>query len=617
MKMKRVRSVCLAVFSILGLFCIALPQANAFYTYTEMIPGYDGTLLATDIYLPAETGKWPVLLSRTPYNKGDQDDGFAQLMTGYGFAVVIQDTRGRFGSDGEDTVFRDDGLDGVAAIEWIKKQPWYLSRDTYGGTVMGGIGTYGASALGITQNVLANEVPEGLVCQVVVVAPSNFYSQSVYQGNALRLSLNEGWLLMQAADDAIKMNASGNPATANAAEKFFEERYKWYWHLPLKNFPIFNRLMPTWDLTISNPDYSEELWELLNEEAFHDRIGIPVYNIGGWYDIFLQGNINNFVGLQNNGVEGAQGNQKLLIGPWTHGNWFGTGQADSYVAQEGEIAFPGYANFPSGDSYPASSAQASQFYFSEHLRWFSYWLYGFQSGIMAEKPIHYFVMGANEWRWADEWPLPGTAQTNYYFHKGGTLSSSVQTGANDSVTYIYDPKDPVPTIGGQNLVTPSGPYDQRVIGPRKDVVTFETGELTEPVEVTGPVKARLWVSSDCKDTDFTAKLIDVYPDGRAMLVTDGIQRARYRTDGMTQALLKPNEVVELEISLWSTSIEFKAGHKIRVDLSSSNFPRFDRNPNTGREFGKDAKLQKATNTIYLDEEHPSHIILPIPPAVTE
>jgi putative CocE/NonD family hydrolase len=613
MKMRRL--LVPAIFFIIGLFCIALPSAEALHTYTEMVPGYDGTLLATDVYLPAETGQWPVLLSRTPYNKGDQNDGFAQLMTVYGFAVVIQDTRGRFGSDGEDTVFRDDGLDGVAAIDWIKKQAWYLPRGTYYGVKMGGIGTYGASALGITQNVLANQAPDGLVCQVVVVAPSNFYSQSVYQGNALRLSLNEGWLLLQAANDAIKANASGNPATANAAEKFFEERYQWYWHLPLKNFPMFNRLMPTWNLTISNPDYSEEFWGPLNEEAHHDQIGVPAYNIGGWYDIFLQGNINNFVGLQQNGADGAKGNQKLVIGPWTHGNWFGTeNAAGNYVAQEGQITYPGTANFPSGDSTPTSSAQASQFYFTEHLRWFSYWLYGVDyTGITDEKPVHYFVMGANEWRWADEWPLGTTVYRDYYFHKGGNLSHSVQTDSAASVTYTYDPKDPLPTVGGQNLVIPNGPYDQNATGPRKDVVTFETGDLTDPVEVTGPVKVHLWVSSDCKDTDFTAKLIDVYPDGRAMLVTDGIQRARYRTDGMTQDLLPPNTVAELDIDLWSTSIQFQTGHKIRVDLSSSNFPRFDRNPNTGREFGQDAKTQKAANTIYLDATHPSHIFLPIQP----
>ena len=209
--------------------------------------------------------------------------------------------------------------------------------------------------------------------------------------------------------------------------------------------------------------------------------------------------------------------------------------------------------------------------------------------------------------------MPGTANTNYYFHSGGSLTEEAPEADSEPANYIYDPRDPVMTMGGQNLVIPGGPYNQNMIGSRADIVTFETEPLGSAIEVSGPIKVKLWISSDCLDTDFTAKLIDVYPDGRAMLVTDGIQRARYRLDGMTQSLLEPGEIAEVEIDLWSTSIEFQMGHKIRVDLSSSNFPRFDRNPNTGHKFGKDAKLQKANNTIYLDADHPSHIILPIQP----
>jgi predicted acyl esterase len=407
----------------------------------------------------------------------------------------------------------------------------------------GKVATMGGSAVGITQNMLAPGAPDVLKGQVVIVAFSNMYSQAAYQGGAWRKSLLEGWLTLTGMADV-------NLKTVR-----------------------------------EHPNY-DELWAELNPEAQAHRVNAPGVFIGGWYDIFLQGTINSFVTIHNHGGPNARGRCRLIIGPVAHGDF-------------NELKYP-----PNSQMAPAA----------DQSRLFDYWLKGKNNGAENDKAVHYYVMGdptdedapGNFWREADNWPPPAEA-TAFYFHPDRRLVRGTPPDGTETVSYRYDPNDPVPTVGGQNLLLPKGPMDQRKVESRPDVLLFTTDVLAEPVEVTGRIHAKLYVSSDCPDTDFTVKLTDVYPDGRSMLVTDGILRARFRDSFEQPEPLRPGHIYELTVDLWSTSLVFNKGHRIRVAVSSSNAPRFGPNPNTG---ATDTP-RVATNTLHLSEEKSSHILLPI------
>ncbi|NOZ19858.1 MAG: CocE/NonD family hydrolase [Planctomycetes bacterium] len=512
-----------------------------------MVPMRDGTKLATDIYLPEGDGPWPAILSRTPYNKtSNKNKRGARSLARNGYAVVAQDFRGRFASEGEtDMPFINDGWgklqDGYDTIEWIVKQPWCNGK----------VGTSGGSALGITQIMTAGSTPPHLVCQSIGVACGSLYHHAAWQGGAFRKKLVEQWL-------------TGN--------KFSPDCLK---------------------LMTGNPNYND-LWRGMDASTRSEVINVPGFFQGGWYDVFNQGTIDAFMWRQYKGGEGARGKQKLLMGPWVHGR----------NRKPGEVQFPENAV-----QIPKAADQG---------RWFDYWLKGEQNGIMDEPAVTYYVMGdvsdpkapGNEWRFSDVWPVPSKA-TPYYIHADGTLSMEKPPADGKSKTYTYDPKKPVPTLGGCNLCMKKGPYDQRKLENRPDVLLYTTVPLTQPVEVTGQIKAYLWASSSCRDTDFTVKLTDVYPDGRSMLVLDGIIRARHRNTFEKDELLTPGEIYKFKIDLWSTSLIFNKGHRIRVAVSSSNYPRWDPNPNTGDGFRANDKTIVAENTIYHDAEHPSHILLPV------
>jgi predicted acyl esterase len=508
-----------------------------------MVPMQDGTKLATDVYLPEGVkGPFPVLLSRTPYGKAGNKD-FAVQACARGYAVVSQDLRGRGKSEGQAAIiFRNDGWgkvhDGHDTIAWIARQPWCDGK----------VGSFGGSALGITQNMTAPGAPDALRAQFVQVAFSDMYTQAAYQGGAWRKALVEAWLQATGMTD-----------------------------VNLKTF-------------VSHPT-RDAFWDDLDPEAQAARVNAPAVFFGGWYDIFLQGTINSFVAIQDHGGPRARGRCRLVIGPIAHGPFT-------------EL------------TYPANAANVPRC--ADPLAWFDYTLRGKDNGVEGEKPVHYYVMGdttdsgapGNHWRSADRWPPPATA-TAFYFHPEGRLVRGGTPGGEGSRSYHYNPNKPVQTIGGQELFIARGPADQRKVENRSDVLVFSTDVLAEPVEVTGRVKAKLFVTSDCPDTDFTVKLTDVYPYGRSMLVTDGILRARYRRSFAREDFLKPGEVVELTVDLWSTSLVFNKEHRIRVDVSSSNSPRFDPNPNTGHAFRADKETRVATNTVYFSREHPSHVLLPI------
>jgi putative CocE/NonD family hydrolase len=329
----------------------------------------------------------------------------------------------------------------------------------------------------------------------------------------------------------------------------------------------------------------------MNPETQASRVRAPGVFLGGWYDIFLQGTINSFLTINEHGGEGARGQCRLVLGPFGHGNMT-------------ELKYP----LNSGKG-PACRNDVS---------WFDYVLKGKNNDMANEKPVHYYVMGdptdksapGNYWRSADHWPPPATA-TSFYLQPDGKLVADTKPTGDGSKAYKYDPSKPVPTVGGAELGADIGPKDQRKVESRDDVLVFTTDELKEPIEVTGRITAQLFISSDCPDTDFTVKLTDVYPDERSMLVTDGILRTRFRESFQEEKFLEAGRVYDIPIDLWSTSLIFNKGHKIRVAVSSSNSPRFDPNPNTGHGFRADKETRVATNTVYFSDKYASRIVLPI------
>ncbi|MFH1537778.1 MAG: CocE/NonD family hydrolase [bacterium] len=543
--------------------------SDAAVTKTEMIPMRDGVRLATEILLPDESGKKrPAVLIRTPYGR-DMIAKLAGPLLGMGndFVWVIQDTRGRFDSEGRSSSFIDDAFDGYETIEWLAAQPWSNGK----------IGTGGISAMGITQYVMHKTRPPHLTCQHVMAASPNLYEDAAYQGGGVRRALMIGWL-------------AGN------------------------NFPTY-----VLELMFSNVDYGG-LWELTDLFPDVHKVNVPIMHMAGWYDMFLKGNLDAFTAIQEKGDDGARGKQRLVIGPWTHGGFAGLAGL-----KQGELTYPGNSRYD---------------IFTKITKWFDECLNGRSHGFMKGPAVRYYVMGdpedesapGNEWREADSWPVPAEI-TPYYFHKDGTLSAAKPALSDASLSLVDDPASPVPTIGGANLILPAGPYDQRPVEKREDVLVFSTPVLEEPLEITGPIESVIYFTTDVVDTDFTVRLTDVYPDGRSMLLTDGIARASHMEGRDHRIHLEPGKTYKIAVDLWATSIIINKGHRIRVSVSGTNFPRFDVNMHNGRYFdlqpgeidraietglkeyaGKPdlADDAKAANvTVHLDAEKGSHILLPV------
>jgi len=534
------------VFIVVGLLA---PLSLAGPPPTIMLEMTDGTKLATDYYLPAEGGPaWPVVVARSTYAKALARDQ-AERYNKRGYACVVQDTRGLGFSKGEKNVFYTDGWraglrDGTDTIAWVKSQPWCNGK----------IGTVGGSALGMTQVLMAPVVTD-VVCQTIEVAPSNFYHNVAYQGGVWRKNLVEGWLTM----------------------------------LGLQTTMAIYKSHPTYDT----------FWTYYNVEAKAPEIHLPGMHIGGWYDIFQQGTINNFVTRQNQGGPGAKGNQKLIM------RWSSHGKDD-----ERDFKF-------NKNRHDVRIAQLK-------ADFEDYWLKGVDNGIMDSPAVYYYVMGDDtdpdapgmEWRTADTWPPFPTTATPYYFAPDGLLLTEAGTEPA-TASFTYDPADPVLTHGGANLLRPAGPFDQRAVSEgRTDILKFATSPLAAPVESTGRVTVKLYVSTDAPDTDFTAKLLDIYPagDDREIIIVDGIQRVKFRNgyDKPAPLLTSSEEVVEISLDLWSTSWIFNTNHRIGVDVSSSNYPRFEKNANTGEDFPDPNNLRVAHNTVHLGKGYSSALILPIP-----
>ncbi len=547
----------------------------------------DGVTLRADIYRPKEEGRYPILLQRTPYNKTSGVD-FGMLAAAAGYVAIVQDVRGRFTSEGEWYPFKWESQDGFDTVEWAAALPYSNGK----------VGMWGGSYVGATQMLTAIAHPPHLAGILPVVTASNYHSNWTYQGGAFEQWFNESWTSGLAQDSLNRKIQTETNAMDGA------------WKLPLTSYPLFNApggvaqldsaegLAPYFLDWLAHPSY-DEYWKRWSIEDHYADIQVPALHVAAWYDIFQGGSLRNYQGLQEHaGNEAARRGQRLLV---IIGGHAGGGR------KIGEVDFGPAADF--------NETQVT-------LEWYDFLFKGVQNGF-AKHPVRIFVMGTNEWRDEDEWP-PRRAKAASYFlvsTKGanslrgdGVLQTRAGGSGRDSDQFVYDPANPVPTTGGPLCCDathlPPGPRDQRAVEARDDVLVYSTPALDHDVEVTGQVKLNFWAKSSAVDTDFTAKLLDIWPNGFAQNLTEGIVRARYRDSQEKPELLNPEEIYKLSLDLWSTSNVFKKGHKIRLEVSSSNFPRFDRNLNTGESSQFGTRMVKATNTVLHDAEHASVLVLP-------
>jgi uncharacterized protein len=557
----------------------------------------DGVTLRADIYRPAGDQKLPTLLQRTPYNKVNAAD-FAHQAVLRGYLVVVQDTRGRYASEGEWYPFKHETADGYDAVEWAAALP----------NSNGKVGMWGGSYVGATQMLAAIGHPPHLAGICPVVTASNYHENWTYQGGAFEQWFNESWTtgLAQNTFDRVIQHAT-NAVTGSTT-------------LPLKQYPLFNlsppaspsgwtpQLAPYFLDWLDHPRY-DSYWKQWAIEEQYASIQVPALTITAWYDIFQGGSLRNYAGLKAHaGNQTARSEQKLLI---TIGGHAGGGR------KIGSVDFG-----PAAEEYSEEKAT---------LDWYDYLFQGKKNQFASDTPVRIFVMGENQWRNEKSWPPERAKLTRYLLDSSGKANTASGDGVLTTLTthasskasdrYVYDPLHPVPTVGGplccdSGHLAP-GPQDQQPVEARPDVLVYSTPALEQDTEVTGLITLHLYASTSAADTDFTAKLIDVSPDGFAKNLTEGILRAKYRESTSEAKPVAPGKIYEYKIDLWSTSNVFLKGHKIRLEVSSSNFPRFDRNLNTGKDPGADDNSEssavKATNTIYHDAEHPSALELPIVP----
>ncbi len=548
------------------------------------VPMRDGTILRADVYRPDTDARVPVVVARLPYDRSHTLIPASALdperALEKGFAFVCQDSRGRFGSEGRFQPFVDEPTDGYDTVEWAAAQPWSS----------GAVGMAGRSYGSGAQWLAAAEQPPHLRAIFPVVIGSDFYDGWIYQGGAFSLGFNVFWALL-----------IGEPKEASRAVTHSR-------HLPLSTLPVLRAAGERASFYFDWIEHStnDEFWKDRAFNTRYARVNVPACNVGGWYDVFLGGTLENFARMRREGGSAAaRDGQRLIIGPWGHGSTYGPYPDHSYKV------------FGPDDGLDLADVQ---------LRFFARHLKGERNGIDEEPPVRLFVMGENRWREASDWPLPGTQYTRWYLHgpdgpgePRGLSPERPREEAPDEI--VYDPSDPAPTVGGPTSLpallfgTSSGPHDQRRIEGRPDVLVYTSDPLQAPLEVTGPLRVKLFAATSAVDTDFVAKLTDVLPDGVSRILAEGVLRARYREGYDAPRLVEPGVVNEYDIDLVATANVFQAGHRIRLLITSSSFPRFDRNPNTGHALGVDgpADLRPAKQTIFHDPERPSHVLLPVVP----
>ncbi|MYL34323.1 CocE/NonD family hydrolase [Pontibacillus yanchengensis] len=556
----------------------------------------DGTTLYANIYRPEKFGTFPVLLTRLPYNKNLPDFSHRYIdplrLARAGYVVIIQDVRGRFTSEGVFKPFIQEREDGYDAVEWAASLPYSN----------GEVGMFGLSYYGFTQIYAAAEQPPSLKAMAPAMTGNDLQDGLVYRGGAFELGLFATWMIDSVAPDMLMRNGKDDKQDKLPdIYDYLDHINEWLTYTPLRKWPPLRNLPEVRDvfLRFAKPALTDDIFTQTSYKKELATINIPAFHIAGWYDCFLGTTIENYTEMSKSDAD-----QKLIIGPWGHGE---------FDSLQGEVTF--------GSSGSGSWIDRKGDIMDLHIEWFNKWMNpAKESGKTFDSTVSIFIMGINQWRYENEWPLARTQFTPFYFHGDGSgstgrLSTQPPGVQEETDTYIYNPNNPVPTVGGGTLFYQglnAGAHDQREVEQRGDVLTYTTPILEKSLEVTGPIKVVLWASTDVKDTDFTAKLVDVYPDGTAINLTDGIIRARYR-EGPIELPDLQGERVRYEVDLWATSNVYLPGHAIRVEISSSNFPRYDVNLNTGLSGIDSTDREQATQTIYHDQDYPSHIVLPIIP----
>jgi hypothetical protein len=558
----------------------------------------DGITLRADVYRPDDSEKHPAIIVRTPYDKTPSapSNYLSPVEAAFsGYAVVIQDTRGRFASEGDYVVGAPEGFDGYDTVEYCAAEPW----------CDGNVGMVGASYLGRNQWNAAVEAPPHLKAIAPHVIGAGLVGEAGIKG-IKELETAISWFANMALDMIGKMAKQGKDVRkaldgVRYAMNNFEEVCN---YLPVKDIPYFNfeGLQNSFMRRFSDDNLQGKT---SIDELFwsYEKIKVPIMQSSGWYDMSIGHIFLNFHKMKEKGATAiAREGQHIFMGPWVHGSRL--------------------HNFIGALNFGPSASGAGSFATSRHLAFFDKYLRGIDSKFLV--PIRYFIMGKKKWANADTWPLPETQWQRFYLHSRGHANSAAgdgllnreEPGTETPDTYIYNPLDPVPTRGGRlnpDLNQAAGPQDQTIVEKRNDVLCYKTPELKDDLEVTGPLTLRLFAATSAVDTDFFVKMVDHYPNGLAINVAEGCIRARYRRSILEPQLVVPGEINEYVIDLASTSNVFLKGHRIGIDITSSNFPRFERNMNTGNAFGEDATGITAMQTIFHQPEYPSYIDLPVIP----
>jgi uncharacterized protein len=570
------------------------PASNIVVQHDVPMKTRDGLTLYADIYRPNSASKLPVILMRTPYDKSvGWAVGPVYKMVPRGYVVIIQDVRGRYTSEGEWYPFRHEQADGYDAVEWAAARPFCDGK----------VGMIGASYVGATQMLAAIARPPHLTAIAPNMTASNYHDGWTYQSGAFEQWFDQNWTSQIAQNTLERLIHEYTDARVGVPT------------LPLASYPIFNfgqlpadaqltaAIAPYYLDWLSHPDY-DDYWKQWSIEEHFSDISVPMLQVGGWYDIFNGGTLRNYMGAKAHGAtEAARAQQHLLIEIGGHAG---------FGRRIGDVEFGPHA--------------IENEYTDVILDWYDFLFKGIHNEFATDKPVKLFVMGVNEYRQEDDWPPPQARPTKYFLHSDGKANSLRGDGAlstsaprsEPTDAYVYNPAHPAPTIGGPLCCDAErmepGPRDQRPVENRDDVLIYSMGPLERDLEVTGPVTATLFVKSSAVDTDFTAKLVDVAPDGFAQDLTEGILRMRYRVSPEHAGLMNPGQIYEISVDLWATSNVFLKGHLLRLEISSSNFPRFDRNLNTGEEIKFARTSVAASNTILHDAEHPSALVLSVMPS---
>jgi putative CocE/NonD family hydrolase len=589
------RTAVLVSFLLTALLALASDRYEVTYQHGVAVKMRDGVTLRANIYRPKADGKFPVLLQRTPYNK-DGGVAFGFKAAARGYVVIFEDVRGRYSSEGEWYTFKNEPNDGYDTVEWAAALPYSDGR----------VGMFGGSYVGATQMLAAIAHPPHLAGICPIVTASNYHENWTYTGGAFAQWFNQDWTSGLAQNSYERLVSRQNDPVGGL------------WKLPLTEYPILNLekrpdlsssalVAPYYLDWLAHPSY-DDYWKSVSIEEHFSDITVPAMHLAAWYDLFLGGSLRNYEGIEEHGgTEAARKGQQLVVVIGGHA---------------GEMPKVGDVDFGPNAKEPQDEWE---------LQWYDYLFKGVKNQFASGKPVKIFVMGANEWRDEDDWPVPQAKSTKFFLHSSGKANSvrgngalsTTAPGKETSDQYVYDPANPVPTVGGPLCCEPqrwpAGPRDQRSVEARDDVLVYSTPAMAEDVEVTGPVTLELYAKSSAVDTDFTAKLVDVWPNGFAQNLTEGILRARYRDSREKPDLINPGQVYKFSIDMWATSNVFKKGHVLRLEVSSSNFPRFDRNLNTGatryvKSSDSGAAFVSATNVVLHDAEHPSALVLPVVPA---